>query len=169
MRWRAIGNDVGKDRDARALNEAFDPERGLGHHCIGGEKGVLGAEVREGAMRVVEMVHRASELGGPGKQVLEEASKRLSIIEPHPLAVAHALQLGDCARALRWGNRSDTKGSIKAEARPQDRRARLSLGRNGHSKSGHHGDLAPAAEQADEAGEADALKDGVIRVDEARV
>merc|ERR1711965_954401 len=115
------------------------------------------------------MVHRAAKLSGPGKQMLKEASERLSIVKPHPFAFAHALQLGDCARALRRGDGGDAKGGMEAEARPQDRGARLPLGRDGHPKPDHRGDLAPAAEQADEAGEADALEHGIVRVYESRV
>ena len=41
---------------------------------------MLGAEAREGAVRVVEVIHRRTELASPREKMLEEARKRLSVI-----------------------------------------------------------------------------------------
>ena len=80
MGWRAVGNDVGKDGDAGTFDEARDPQARLILHGVGGDKGMLGAEACEGAVRVVEVIHRRTEFAGPREKMLEEARKRLSVI-----------------------------------------------------------------------------------------
>ena len=144
MGWRSVGNDVGKDGDARTFDEARDPKARLILHGVGGEEGVLGAEAREGAVRVVEVVHRGTELPGPGEKVLEEARERLSIIQAHLVTCRNTLELGDCASSLRRGNGGDAERAVQAKARPEDRRARLALRGDGHPKAHHGGDFAPA-------------------------
>ena len=71
---------MGQDGDARAFDKSRDPQARLILHGVGGDEGVLGAEAREGAVRIIEVVHRGAELPSPREKVLEEARERLSVI-----------------------------------------------------------------------------------------
>ena len=101
MGWRAIEDDVGQGGDARAFHKSRDPQARLILHGVGGDEGVLGAEAREGAVGIIEMAHRGAELPGPRKEVLEEARKRLGVVEAHFATCRSSFELGDCACALR--------------------------------------------------------------------
>ena len=118
---------MGQDGDARAFDKPRDPQARLILHGVGGDEGVLGAEATEGAVGIVEMVHRGTEIPRPPREeVSKEARERLGVVEAHFVTCRNSFELGDCACALWRRDGGSAERAMQAKARPKDERVRLS-------------------------------------------
>ena len=126
---------------------------------------MLGTECGKGAMGVIEVIHRTSQFTSPGEQVLEEPSDRLRLVEAEWVAERNAAEVLHCALAFGGGDDGGAVGAVQAEPLPEDGGAGLPLLRDGHAQPDHRGDVAPAAEEPDEAVISNAHELGIVGVD----